>query len=171
MFLGFSGQVYVTSRVDNNSYLVNNTINKNEVSDTLAKLKQKTQLLITKVSNKDIQKKLVERTSNTQFKENNKKFPPENETSYTVNKGHQIVLCLVDYNNMQIYDMNTLMYVVIHELAHIANDSFGHDESFYSIFNYLLQESIFAGVYSFNNFDKLPKYYCGLKLKVSSSPP
>lgn len=165
MFRRNSDQVYITSLVDNNKYLVNNTYKKHDVSDAIAKLNQNMKSLIERLSNKEIKKKLEDRTQNTEFMENAKKFPPKKETSYTVNKGDRVVLCVVDYSTMELYDMNTLMYVVIHELAHIANDTIGHDDSFYSIFNYLLQESIFTGIYSFYNFDKLPQHYCGLELK------
>ena len=165
MFRRHPEQIYITSLVDNNKYLVNNTHKKHEVSDAIAKLNQNMKSLMERLSNKEIKKKLEDRTQNTEFMENAKKFPPKKETSYTVNKGDRIVLCVVDYATMELYDMNTLMYVVIHELAHIANDTIGHDDSFYSIFNYLLQESIFTGIYSFYNFDKLPLRYCGLELK------
>lgn len=49
-------------------------------------------------------------------------------TSYTENKGEQLVLCLRqkhpnDQGYYELHDKNTMMFVVVHELTHIANDT------------------------------------------------
>src|SRR5690242_13768680 len=49
-----------------------------------------------------------------------------NLTSYTENKGEQLVLCLREKmpknGENQLHDINTMMFVVCHELTHIMND-------------------------------------------------
>lgn len=60
--------------------------------------------------NINIKNKLIQKIYDTKFIENPKHFPGELKASYNINKGEQIVLCIVDYSNMVIYDLNTLMY-------------------------------------------------------------
>ena len=54
----------------------------------------------------------------------------EKNTSYTINKGEKIVICLRSKFLNEIHDINTIMYVVIHELAHVACPEFGHTPLF-----------------------------------------
>lgn len=50
-------------------------------------------------------------------------------TSYTINKGEEIILCL--RTEGKIVDINVLTFVCIHELSHIGNETVGHDEPFW----------------------------------------
>lgn len=67
------------------------------------------------------------------------------DKSYTINK-EKIYLCLVDEKG-DYYDLNTLVYVVLHELSHVLCDEIGHTEKFHYIFKELLQQADKAGVY------------------------
>lgn len=58
------------------------------------------------------------------------------DKSYTINKKH-IHLCLKDENG-QYYDKNMLIYVTLHELAHVICDEIGHTDKFHKIFEELL---------------------------------
>ena len=68
----------------------------------------------------------------------NRKYNPNNfsetgkdskYTSYSVNKGEKIVLCLRSRDGKdRLIDENTLTFVSIHELAHIMTKSVGHTE-------------------------------------------
>lgn len=164
-------QIYIKSTLDNNYYLVNNYSNKNKIAYTLSFLRSKmiflTENILINQENKIYIENLKRSIYNTQFVQNINKFPQKNVTSYSVNKGEKIVLCIYDYKNNYIYDLNTLLYVCIHELAHIANPTFGHDESFYFIFNHLLNEAIRLKIYNFYNFEKIPVKYCGIIIKTN----
>ena len=60
--------------------------------------------------------------------------------SYTINK-KQIYICLKDEND-QYYPTNHLVYVMIHELAHLINkDDIGHTQKFHDIFEDLLDKA------------------------------
>lgn len=72
------------------------------------------------------------------------KFYQDNK-SYTINK-HRVYLCLRD-DNQEYYPMNMLMYVAIHELAHVLCDEIGHTPKFHSIFNELLLRATEIGIY------------------------
>ena len=67
--------------------------------------------------------------------------------SYTINK-EKIYLCLYDQNG-EYYPINMLIYVLLHEIAHILNEyDIGHTPKFYEQFNKLLEKSISIGVYN-----------------------
>jgi len=83
-------------------------------------------------------------------------------TSYTLNKGEQMVLCLRTKLLQSLHDFNIIMYVVIHELAHIASNNIGHDEEFYSNFKFLLEISIKLKIYKDTDYRYNPVNYCGM---------
>jgi hypothetical protein len=66
--------------------------------------------------------------------------------SYTINK-QKVYLCLKDEND-EYYDDNMLMYVALHELAHVLCDEIGHTEKFKKIFEDLLVDAENKGVYN-----------------------
>ena len=94
-------------------------------------------------------------------------------TTYTINK-QEMHICLRTRDiNEHIYDINLLMYVVLHELAHLCNYDKngypiqGHGEEFRMIFKFLLTESIKIGIYEYENYNKSPKEYCGIQISTS----
>lgn len=92
------------------------------------------------------------------------------ETSYTVNKGRAMYLCLRDRANPQkLVDYNTMMFVMLHESSHIANyRTFGHDQFFWSTFKFILHEAVLAKIYAPVNYALAPIDYCGLT--ISENP-
>lgn len=66
--------------------------------------------------------------------------------SFTINK-REIYLCLKDKNG-NYYDDNMLIYVLLHELAHVKCDEIGHTEKFKNIFKSLLVKAELAGIYN-----------------------
>lgn len=69
----------------------------------------------------------------------------EDDKSYTINK-NRVYLCLRDENKAY-YSMNMLMYVAIHELAHVICDEIGHTPKFHKIFTELLEKARMLGIY------------------------
>ena len=66
--------------------------------------------------------------------------------SYTINK-EVIHMCLKDENG-EYYPLNTLIYVLIHELAHAINTmSIGHGPDFQAINEELLEYATEKGIY------------------------
>jgi hypothetical protein len=91
---------------------------------------------------------------------------PEGLTSYVVNK-EKMVLCLRDENG-EIHDMNTLMFVVLHEVTHMMLDTWDHDKNFWSLFKTVLREAVDVGIYDPVDYAVSPKKYCGIQ--ISSNP-
>lgn len=65
--------------------------------------------------------------------------------SFTINK-KEIFLCLKDDNN-EYYSDNMLVYVLLHEVAHVLCDEIGHTDKFKDIFRSLLRRAELDGLY------------------------
>lgn len=91
-------------------------------------------------------------------------------SSYMLNKGQAIYLCLksrrVPYDY---HDVNTLLYVVLHEVAHMMCPEYGHTTLFYQIFDFLLAEAQRIGIYQYVDYEKHPVEYCGTLIGRSDS--
>lgn len=99
---------------------------------------------------------------------------PEGNTSYAENK-RRLVFCLRDRaanvrGEHELVEENLLMFVNLHELAHIMNDRWGHgpESNFWPLFKFLLQEAVKIGIYEPENYALRPRMYCGLE--ISHSP-
>jgi len=88
------------------------------------------------------------------------------QTSFLRNKSI-LVLCMRRKDNGQLHDQNTMMYVILHELAHMVNTEWGHEQDFWDKFHFLLQEAADIGVYVPEDYSKKPVKYCGLDIKYS----
>tara|TARA_A100001011_G_scaffold400242_1_gene513478 strand:+ start:12831 stop:13424 length:594 start_codon:yes stop_codon:yes gene_type:complete len=94
-------------------------------------------------------------------------LPTSEYTAYSENKGEKIAFCLgedkKDVDNL--IDQNTLMFVALHELSHLATKSIGHTKEFWDNFKFLLQESEKVGIYNPVDYKKKETNYCGMKIK------
>lgn len=82
------------------------------------------------------------------------------DVAYTVAKGKSINICL-DMNNI-----NTLTFVLIHEMAHIMTPYFDNHskEVFWPTFKFMLKEAVEAGVYTPVDYSANPVQYCGMRI-------
>lgn len=82
----------------------------------------------------------------------------EGDKSYTINK-EKVYICLKDEDG-KYYDDNMLIYVVLHELAHVLNkDDVGHTEAYEKKFDELLNTAVKHGIWDATK--PLVKNYCG----------
>jgi hypothetical protein len=80
-----------------------------------------------------------------------------------------MVLCLrAKKDDNELMDINTMTFVALHELAHIATTTVGHTEEFWDNFRWLLDEAINIGVYIKQDFADKPVPYCGIT--ITSTP-
>ena len=97
---------------------------------------------------------------------------PSGDTSYSIDKGKTIALCLRDRGQyLSLHQLNDLIFVTIHELTHIAIPELNHPKEFWASFKFLLIEAEIAKIHIYNNinyrninYQKYPIIYCGLKL-------
>lgn len=159
--------VMVLSSVDNKYYKVRDNSLKNESADALANINKRICKLLAYIKSNNLQDpSFVNRLYNY-----NPSSVQENlydiDTTYTINKGSSIHYCLSPRNsnsNLAVYDINTLMFVAIHELAHIVSTTVGHNSEFKDNNTKLLKYAIECGVYNYVDYSKSPKEYCGLKI-------
>lgn len=91
----------------------------------------------------------------------------ESDATFTEDKS-VIFMCLRDSEG-KVYPMNTLIYVVIHELAHLLNKKdYGHTEEFQRIFDDLLCKAAAKNIY--NPAIKHGDYYCGVDIRGITMP-
>lgn len=92
----------------------------------------------------------------------------QHDTSYTINKGDIIAICLrssKQYN--QIHDINTITFVVLHEITHLAITSYDHPDEFWEVFKFILIEAEIGGFYKSPDFEHNPKEYCGININYN----
>lgn len=164
------GLIKVKSDVDNEEYTVQLKDDSKEAADLIAHIKKKLILLLEHMQRtfgKD-DKRVIQLTNN--FRPDNIKegVSKPGYTSYSINKGEQIVLCLRNKGSDELVDMNTMMFVVLHEFAHLASVSIGHTEEFWDNFRWILEEAMNIGIYTKQDFNKESVEYCGMD--ITSSP-
>ncbi len=156
----------IVSTVDNKEYEVQIKEDAQEAADLIAQIRQKLVLIVD-----HLVKSYPDEDRSQRMKSN---FRPDNikegiddpkYTSYSINKGEKIVLCL--RTNNKLMDLNTMMFVVLHELAHICTESIGHTEEFWANFKWILEESINIGIYKKQNFKLNNVEYCGMTITDS----
>jgi hypothetical protein len=159
----------IVSDVNGKKYCVRERKNMKKASDLLAK----TTVNLTKV---------VKHLENSYPEQENVKFlvknfnpkkikeilPTSEYTAYSENKGEKIAFCLNKQNKQDVdnlIDENTLMFVALHELSHLATKSVGHNDEFWSNFKFIIQESEKIGVYKPVDYKNNKTDYCGMTIK------
>ena len=159
---------YVKSTVDDNSYLVRNLPDKLEAANRLAEVRSRVLRLMKhfKQSNTDNQ---IARDILKNFDADPSRFsestPDSSYTSYTLNKGEKIHVCLRQKNATQdLVDVNVLTFVTLHEIGHIGTREIGHTPLFWNNFAWILKQAEELGIYEFQNFAEQPVPYCGISI-------
>lgn len=158
--------IYLRSRLDNKTYKVYDLKYKQLAADTLARIRIKLTNLCLKLKqthpNDDRIVRLIDKFDPEMIIENE---PNSKNTSYSINKGEKIVLCLRSRDGKhRIVKENIITFVALHELAHIMTLSVGHTKEFWDNFEFLLREAIKYGYYVDVDFSATPYEYCGVKI-------
>jgi hypothetical protein len=156
----------IVSKIDNRNYDVQIKEDANGAADLIAQVREKLVLLVNHMyktfpSNPKVMR-LMKNFNPDVLKEG---IDNPSYTSYTVNKGEEIILCL--RTDGKLVDINVLTFVCIHELSHIGNETIGHDDAFWEFFKELLIEAINIGVYIKYDYKKSPVKYCGMMITDS----
>jgi hypothetical protein len=162
----------VVSKVDGQTYKVRDMPDKEKAADLMATLRIK----LVKLCNA-MEKKYPDKPQVKQMVQNFRADPsrfieatPESEhTSSTVNKGEIINMCLRqrDGPDESLVDENVMMFVALHEFAHVCTDSVGHDSTFWNNFGWLLKEAEALNLYRYTDFSAHPVSYCGVYITDS----
>jgi predicted metal-dependent hydrolase len=160
---------YMTSTVDGKQYLVRNMPDKQDAANILADIRLKNLQLSDHLYNNRKKYKefeeyielLYKKLPYTKIRESS---PNSVYTSYCVDKGVEIVYCIRSKENKKIHDINTIMYVSIHELAHIACPEYNHTPLFKKIYRFFMNIGMELGLYKLVDYSINNEEYCGLIL-------
>jgi hypothetical protein len=172
---------FVKSSNKNEGFLVQNNKQEpewigKEVSNRLSRLVAKVDILVknmieTSYPSKEISQRLYHRWQNIRKNPNGLRETAHHETSaaYSVNKGQEVRICVRNKNSNKIFeDENTMMFVMLHELGHIASISYGHNKEFRDNFRHLTVKAIDLKLYAYEDFQNSPTTYCNTHINNSS---
>lgn len=173
IYKNYYAGIKVKSNIDNRYYLVRNvsTEYNQKAADTLAMLNTRIFKLIKhlkSIDNGPFQKNidlLIYRYNPDELMENILQI----DTSFTIDKGQRMELCIdtreTGNSDPQIHDLNTLVFVLAHELGHCASITYNHTPEFKRNFQYILKKAIEIGIYKYVDYSKHPVNYCGMKIE------
>ena len=167
-----NSDLLIIEGIDGNNYYVRDDKDKDKAVTTLYELRQNIKKLINFIEeNSENCKEYAIYKENINLIKNNidsviiKETPKTSSyTSYSVNKGEELYLCIRSKNTNEIHDINDLLYVAIHEIAHIGCPEIGHTNLFFKINLYLLKKAVEFNLYKYDNYNNNPKEYCGINL-------
>jgi len=162
--------VYVTSEVDGQQCLVRDLPDKQQACNMLSKIRQNMMVLTNHLYKEYPDDPAIHRLK--------QRYDPykiietisgDKNTSYTINKGEKMVLCLRARDGHEKLEReNTMMFVSLHELAHIMSKSIGHeDDEFWRNFKFILKHAQNLGMYNNVNYQQEPVKYCGMMITDS----
>ena len=161
----------VKSKVDGESYLVRNLPDKQEAADRLARVRGKILRLRTYLEQTHKDKPFVAQMlknfdcSASRFSEST---PDAQYTSYSVNKGEKIYMCLRQRNAQEeLVQENIILFVALHEMSHVGTASIGHTPEFWNHFAWLLKQAEYLKIYQYTDFAAHPVEYCGVHITDS----
>jgi WLM domain len=172
LFTGNYPLTSIKSTVDGRTYKVRDLPDKQEAANLMATVRMKLSKLCNMLEQKypdKAQVKLIVKN----FRDDPDRFmestPDASHTSYSVNKGEEIHLCLRQRagGNESLVDENVMVFVGLHELGHVCTESVGHGPDFWNNFGWLLKEAEGAGIYRYTDFQSHPVSYCGVSITDS----
>ena len=151
---------------DGNRYCVREREKMELAANLLADITQKMKDTVTFIKQKHPEdprtKRLVDGFNPKKISET---LPTSELTAFSENKGEKIAFCLnKSKNSTKLIDINTLTFVALHELSHIATESVGHKQEFWQNFKWILQNAKEAGINSPVDYKKYPEEYCGMTI-------
>jgi len=157
----------IISDVNGNKYCVRDRLKLELAADKLANVNIKLNKLVKhlgeKYPEKENVKRIIKRYNPKKIYET---LPTSEYTAYSENKGEKLAFCLDTEKNSQgrLIDDNTLMYVALHELSHIASVSIGHNDEFWSNFKFIIIEAKEINVYNPIDYKNNNARYCGMNI-------
>jgi WLM domain len=161
--------VQVKSSIDGKLYRVRDMRDKQQAADLLAKVRLRMKKLYAHLSSTFPDKPQVKRLLQ-RFEANPERLleatPDAEHTSYSVNKGESVHLCLRQRQGADenLVNENVMVFVSLHEMAHMITDSVGHEPEFWNNFGWLLKQAENLGVYQYQDFKAHPVRYCGTNI-------
>ena len=177
MFI-YNENVSIKSDIDNNYYTIRRGNNKSEYylkqsSNTLGEINLRILKLVDHLNEKykDDHTKMYfikKLSENYNYDILSEAAIDSRYTTYTIDKQDMHICLRTRDQDEKLYDINLLMYVILHELSHLCNYNEsgnpieGHGEEFKQIFQMLVIEAIKINIYDYVDYTQLPEEYCGI---------
>lgn len=156
---------WVCSKRTGKWYFVKNVEQKQDVADLLAMLELRLHVFIEKASDlapEDVRLlNIRQRWSGTLCEVENGK-----EAAYSLGK-NALHLCVREQNGSLTSNINALMFILFHELAHIATDDIGHTPTFWKNMTWVLELAHKTETYDADDHSPETTTVCGQALGES----
>ncbi len=159
----------IVSDVNGEKYCVRERNKIEEASDLLASISMKMEKLVDHLKETIPDDERVQRLAKKFNPKKIKEILPTSEyTAYSENKGEKIAFCLSKQDKTDVdhlIDENTLTFVALHELSHVATKSIGHTQEFWDNFKFLIQHASSIQIYVPIDYKTEKQSYCGMTIK------
>jgi len=159
----------IESTVDGKKYFVRNLPDKVDAADKLASIGASLSKLILSLDINDKKKgediKRLRDSFNPEYITEN--IPGSMYVAYSVNKGEELSICIREKKTDKFIDDNIIIFVAIHELAHIMTSETGHTPPFWNNMKYLLEKASLINIYQAQDYSKDPVTYCGMEINAT----
>jgi len=155
----------VVSPINNKKYRVLKRENYIDAANTLAVLEDRARMFIIEATAKypdDVTLKRIQKYWTGTISE----IPQSETIAYALEK-KDLFMCVRD-DNGNIQNTDDLLFVLLHELSHIMNSSYGHDERFWKQFKKVLEMANDLGYLPYENYDQKSVKVCGKT--ITSNP-
>ena len=159
-----SEKIDVISSVNNKTYAVVRTGDYVAAADMLASLEDKARNFIAAASAKypnDLTIKRIQKYWTGTISE----IPQSETIAYALEK-KDLFMCIRD-NAGNVQQLDDLLFVLLHELSHIQNITYGHDASFWKQFKRTLEMANKLGYLEYKNYDDYSVQVCGKQINAN----
>ncbi len=162
--------IYHVSEYDNIPYIIRNRDSpkiKNESANYLAIINHSINFLVNymkefKLPDQITADRLYNRWSLCRLRETSSY---DNSVAFTINKGIEMRITI--RNNGKFENPNTVIFVILHELAHLMSVSYGHNEEFKKNFYFITNLASILGIYTPIDYTLQPETYSGIEINTT----
>lgn len=151
--------VWRVAPVNGKAYYVKNVSDAKDAANHLATLESRVSTFLKKGEERDKDDPRLVRIKERWTGTLSEVPPAADNVAYSIGKT-SIHICVREKNG-RLTDLNTSLFVLIHELAHVATTTIGHTNEFWKNMKYLLELAEEVGVYTYVDHDETTESLCG----------
>lgn len=155
---------------DGKNYKIVNSNDSNinaKKAEYLSKINKKAHKIVKYMYDNNLPTKEIADTTYNRFKNCKIGETPNGEkdgAAHTINKT-SMYLCIITKGKFN--DENDAFFVILHELAHVMSNSYGHGDEFKQNFNFIVKLAVKLKMWKPANYEKKSVDYCGINITTS----